>query len=310
MNDTEFYGATPEMKLMYLKQRQGLPLSIKVELSKRRIREWYEANDGNVYVAFSGGIDSRVLLDLVRSIYPDVPAVFVNTGLEYPEIVDFVKTFDNVILLKPAKTFKQVVDKYGYPVVSKIVSMNISRIRNTKSPMQVKLRMEGGINPTSGKVQHQGLPNKHKYLLGAPFKISEACCNHLKKNPLQLYEKQTGRKPFIGIMAEDSKNRRDMFVKGGCNSFKQAKPQSRPIIFWLESDVWQYAAENSLSYCSVYDTGIDSTGCIYCLFGLEQQTKKGPNRFQLLKQSHPKIYDYCINQLGLSVVLDYMKMPY
>jgi len=309
MND-DYMNIPPELKLMYLKQRQGLPLSIKVQLSLRRIREWYEANNGNVHVCFSGGIDSTALLDLVRSIYPDVKAVFVDTGLEYPEIRDFVKTIDNVVWLKPKRTFKEVVDTYGYPVVSKIVSMNVSRIRNTKSPLQVKLRMEGGINPTSGKVQHQGLPNKHKYLLEAPFKISEACCNHLKKNPLQLYEKQTGSKPFIGIMAEDSKNRRDMFVKGGCNSFNQSKPQSRPIIFWLEVDVWDYVRGNKLSYCLIYDTGIDGTGCMFCLFGIEQQSKRGPNRIQLMEQTHPKIHDYCVNQLGLGAVMDYIGVPY
>ena len=314
---TDFYGATAEQKLLYLKQRQGLPLSVKIQLTLRRITEWYEAHEGNVHVSFSGGKDSTVLATLVRSIYPDVPLVFVDTGLEYPEIRAFVKTFRNVVWVKPKKTFKEVVETYGYPVISKKVAMNISRVRGTKSPLQVELRMHGGINPTSGKVQHQSLPNKYKYLLDAPFKISDACCDHLKKNPLHAYEKLTGSKPFIGIMAEDSKTRRDMFVNGGCNSFKQGAPQSRPMIFWLEADVWAYIRDNNIPYCSIYDTGIDRTGCIFCMFGLQQQSKKGLNRFQLLKKSHPVIYDYCINKgfaggrgLGLSKVLDFMQVVY
>lgn len=304
------YSATPQEKLVYLAQRQAAPLSIKIILTQRRIREWYEQWGGNVYVSFSGGKDSTVLLELVRSVYPDVPAFFVDTGLEYPEIRDFVATIPNVIWVKPKKTFKEVIDTYGFPVVSKKVAMNISRVRNTKSELQKELRMKGGINPTSGKVQHQSLPNKYKYLLDAPFKISDACCDHLKKNPLNEYEKQTGSKPFIGIMAEDSKTRRDMFVNGGCNSFNQKKPQSRPMMFWREEDVWEYIKTKNIPYCPIYDSGIDRTGCIFCMFGLQQQSKKGLNRFQLLKKSHPAIYDYCINKLGLRECLDFMKIDY
>lgn len=101
------------------KQRQCLPLDVKIELTKKRIKDWYEYNNGNVYVSFSGGKDSTVLLKLVRDLYPDIPAIFVNTGLEYPEIVNFVKSTDNVILLKPDINFKTVLEKYGYPVISK-----------------------------------------------------------------------------------------------------------------------------------------------------------------------------------------------
>ena len=35
-------------------------------LAKRRIMEWYDYWDGQVYVSFSGGMDSTVLLALVR----------------------------------------------------------------------------------------------------------------------------------------------------------------------------------------------------------------------------------------------------
>lgn len=90
----------------FLAQRQSLPLEAKIEMSKKRIREWYEHYDGDVYVAFSGGKDSTVLLHLVRSMYPDVEAVFSDTGLEYPEIREFVKTIDNVTWVKPKKNFK------------------------------------------------------------------------------------------------------------------------------------------------------------------------------------------------------------
>jgi 3'-phosphoadenosine 5'-phosphosulfate sulfotransferase (PAPS reductase)/FAD synthetase len=72
------------MERWELQQLQGLPLELKVLKSKQRIKEWYEHYNGDVYVSFSGGKDSTVLLRMVRELYPDVPAVFIDTGLEYP----------------------------------------------------------------------------------------------------------------------------------------------------------------------------------------------------------------------------------
>lgn len=113
------------MERWQLQQMQELPLNIKVEKPKIRIREWYEHWDGEVYISFSGGKDSTVLLHIVRSLYPDVPAVFIDTGLEYPEIREFVKTFDDVLIIRPKIKFTEVIEKYGFPVVSKEVAKNI-----------------------------------------------------------------------------------------------------------------------------------------------------------------------------------------
>lgn len=106
-----------------LHQMQSLPLNIKIAMTRRRISDWVDAfGEDGVYVSFSGGKDSTVLLDLVRKDFPNIPAVFVDTGLEYPEIRDFVRGFKNVVWLKPKMNFKQVIEKYGYPFISKEVS--------------------------------------------------------------------------------------------------------------------------------------------------------------------------------------------
>lgn len=94
-----------------LKYLQSLPLEEKIQKSVARIIEWYEAWGGQVAVSFSGGKDSTVLLNLVRKIYPEVPACFSDTGLEFPEIREFVKSIDNVIWVKPKLTFAQVIEK-------------------------------------------------------------------------------------------------------------------------------------------------------------------------------------------------------
>jgi NH3-dependent NAD+ synthetase len=110
-------------ELWELQQWQSLPLSVKIRMTQERIRSWVnEYGEDGVYVSFSGGKDSTVLLNIVRNMYPNVKAVFVDTGLEYPEIRGFVKTFDNVEWLKPKMNFRQVIEKYGYPFISKEVS--------------------------------------------------------------------------------------------------------------------------------------------------------------------------------------------
>ena len=106
-----------------LRIMQAYPLDLKVKKTQLRIREWvnyYGAE--NCAVSFSGGKDSTVLLHIVRELYPDIEAVFCNTGLEYPEIQKFAKSFKNVTVLTPQMNFKDVLTKYGYPFISKEVA--------------------------------------------------------------------------------------------------------------------------------------------------------------------------------------------
>ena len=139
-----------------LAQMQSLPLSAKILMSQQRIRDWYEHWDGQVYISFSGGKDSTVLLDLVRKIYPDVPAVFCDTGLEYPEVRAFVKTFDNVDWIHPEKynrktkiweryAFPQVIQDVGYTVPSKEQAAFIQEYRDTSSEKLKNIRLNGNV---------------------------------------------------------------------------------------------------------------------------------------------------------------------
>lgn len=291
-----------------LKQRQAMPLWMKEAYTAKRIKSWYEYWDGQVYVSFSGGKDSTVLLDQVRKLYPEVPAVFVNTGQEYAEIIRFVRSIDNVIWLKPKMTFWEVIDRYGWPVISKVVSMGISRYRNTKSDLQKTLRLHGGINPTSGKKQARSVPIKYHYMIDAPFKISEQCCGVLKKEPFKRYNKQSGRKAFRGEMAVDSDNRKMEYIKSGCNSFDAATPSSKPMAFWMEEDIWEYIKKHDLPYSEIYDKGETRTGCKFCMFGLQREGE--PNRFQRMKVRTPGQYDLFINKKGGGKVLDFMGVDY
>lgn len=111
-----------------LHQLQALPLRAKITMSEERIIEWYKHFDGNVMISFSGGKDSTVLAHLVHSMYPDVPLVFANTGLEYPEIQAFARKM-GALFIRPKMRFDEVISKYGYPLISKEVAEAIHAAR-------------------------------------------------------------------------------------------------------------------------------------------------------------------------------------
>lgn len=114
-----------------LRQMQSLPLKAKILMTQRRIRDWVDYWNGDVYVSFSGGKDSTVLKHIVDGMYDDIPSVFVNTGLEYPEIQQFVRDIKagkfscfnpDVEIIRPEMRFDEVIKKYGFPVISKRVA--------------------------------------------------------------------------------------------------------------------------------------------------------------------------------------------
>jgi 3'-phosphoadenosine 5'-phosphosulfate sulfotransferase (PAPS reductase)/FAD synthetase len=302
MSKSDLIISNPENRTIeQLKRLQSLPLVQQEKLTERRIEQFITEMGGKVCVSFSGGKDSTVLLNIVRKIKRDVPAVFVDTGLEYPEIREFVKTIENVIWLKPGMSFPKVIKKYGFPVISKDVSMNISRYKNTKSELQKELRAVGGINPTSGKVQKRSIPLEWQWLINAPFDVSDKCCIVMKEQPMTKFQKENGLYPFVGTMAGESKRRSDMWLARGCNMFDLKTPQSRPLSFWTDKSVWEYIRKNNIPYSKIYDMGESRTGCMFCLYGCQYDR----SRFDRMKINHPKQYKACEN-MGVIDVLHHL----
>ncbi len=343
-----------------LKQMQSLPLEAKIRMTQQRIRAWYEHWDGQVYVSFSGGKDSTVLKHIVDGMYDDVPAVFVNTGLEYPEIQKFAKAQKNVVVVRPEMRFDEVLKKYGYPAISKSVSQCFYEIKNARRKGRIaecrEKQSRGEILMKNGKKSRFNT-DRWAFVLDADFDISHKCCDVMKKNPAKQYEKNTGRKPIIATMAQESQMRYSKWLQHGCNAFEAGRPTSQPLSFWTEQDILHYIKKYNVPYCSVYGdividqkvdgenilegqmnvidylgcyeegdrlttTGCNRTGCIFCMFGCHLE--KEPNRFQMLKQTHPRQYEYCIGGgemvdgkwqpskegLGLGKVLDYIGVKY
>lgn len=317
-----------------LVQMQALPLDAKIRMTKNRIQQWYEAFEGEVFVSFSGGKDSTVLLHIARSIYPDIPAVFVDTGLEYPEIREFVKTIDNVTIVRPEMNFRQVILKYGYPVASKETAKKIKYARDGSE--WAKKYIDGTAVDSEGRPSKYKVSKKWLKLMDAPFEVSAYCCDVMKKRTAQKYVKESGRKPILGTMASESKIRETGWLRTGCNAFESKNQKSAPMSFWTEQDVLQYIRKFNIPYASIYGdivpteetirlpilneevdvlktTGCDRTGCMFCMFGCHLE--KEPNRFQRMKETHPKQYEYMLKPiseggLGMKEVLDYIGVKY
>lgn len=305
-----------------LARLQNLSLEEKIVESKRLIKEYYGIFDGKVYVAFSGGKDSCVLLDMVRQLYPDVVGVFSNTGLEYPEIVSFVKTIPNIITLRPKMTFKEVLSEHGYPIISKKVARAIKELKNpTEKNQNLRRLYTEGVNRHGIPSPNWKLAKKHRYLVNAPFKISDKCCDYLKKEPFNRYEKKEGRNKIMGLMAVDSDYRKSSILKYGFMAIDKKKTTyCIPMAFWKREDVLGYISKYNLPYCKelygeiiledgkYYNTGIHGTGCIFCMFGVHLEEQ--PNRFQLMKKTHPALYKYCMEELKLKEILEYINVPF
>lgn len=268
-----------------LTARQAWTLNQKIDHSVGTIEAFISRTGKIPYVAFSGGKDSTVLLDLCRRfVKSDIKGVFVNTGNEYPEIVKFVRTVDNVVVISPACKVSDVLANYGFPLVSKETALKIRQVKNTQSEKLIKIRMVG-----TGKGTFGVIPEKWKFLIKAPFDVSEKCCYILKKRPSREYERNTGEVPVIGTMAAESRARRTLYLRrNGCNVFEGKHCASYPLSIWTEADIWQYIKRYNIPICELYrDKQCQRTGCMFCGFGAHLDKGK---RFEMLYRLHPALY--------------------
>jgi len=169
---------------------------------------------------------------------------------------------------------------------------------------------------------------RYQFFLDAPFEIAQQCCGVMKKSPMNKYHRETGRQPITAMMASESRLRTQKWLHQGCNAFDAKKPMSMPMAFWTEQDVLLYIYNNKIPIASVYGevvrdykadglmegqmtfrdlggdwemldtdrptlktTGCERTGCMFCGFGCHLE-KPGQGRFERMKETHPKQYDY------------------
>ena len=278
----------------------------KLTEAQHRIEELWNETDGKCYVSFSGGKDSTVLLALIKQCQElgtvgDIPAVFSNTGIELGVTVDFVKWvkanwYPNVVMIRPEKTFDRVLKEDGKPMLSKVKSNLLSRYQRIGFTDALECLLIRGETRAHRSTYKTKIADIHLHIMhdNFPVKISQKCCEWMKKKPFEVYAKQNGMRGTLqGIRTEEGGARSvGTFrrVKNGgklCTWVKYGQIQKAPIIDWTDEDVKTYINEYNVPLSDAYTKyGFDRTGCMACPYArnvahdLEYLYNHEPNRYK------------------------------
>lgn len=275
-----------------LHKRQQWTLAQKIDHSLGVIDQFISRMDGKVYLSFSGGKDSTVLLHLCEIIKPDIQCVFVNTGCESIDVVRFVEKLKreghNILTIRPKLTPRQVWEQYGFPLVSKDQAFKIDLVRkNPESKSAIKFMRDTNQFAISKCFRYLCDTERTKY------HTSAFCCTKLKKEPCKQFEKQSGLRPIVGTLASESILRETLYLRiGQCNSFAEGHEKSYPLSIWTDSDIWQFIHDRNIEIAEIYAKGVDRTGCVGCGFGAQL---KSDRRLETFYKLYPKYYNMVLN---------------
>ncbi len=274
-------------KLECLARAQALPLTEKIALAKHLIVQGLSL--GKPVIAWSGGKDSTVLLHLVRRFTPEIPVIWNNTGVEFPETWPFIKRMAeewklNLHIAKPAPgvTFWSCVEKYGWPLFGKDI--------RSSTDHHVGRRL-----------------SKRKQKAVGVARMSSYCCDHLKELPSKRVEEQLGAKVnFVGNLVGESQMRWWAWLDRG--ELYYGKKRKRWIVWplwaWIDDDVWGYHSRFSLPFCKLYEMGHKRNGCWPC--GMDIGIPE--NHLSRLRLSHPKLWRFLMVEKGLGQELLKIKL--
>ena len=251
------------------------PFSTKLKYTEKLIQKSLEEYK-NPCVACSFGKDSTLVLYLVRKYKPDIPVVFNNTGVEYPETLQFrdflVKEWDlNFYETKPIKTFWQCVKEYGLP----------------------------------------GL----KWARGSQGKKEPRCCYYLKERPAYLlYKKEGIDATYTGLSYDESYGRKWLFIWYGDEYLVTTHGKMRsitkihPIAYWTTEEVWQFIRKEEIPINKAYQK-VQRVGCMTCTAykGWEDQMKKiNPKLYQYIKKIAIEEKTERLKEEGQKVLTEYV----
>lgn len=333
LDSIEAYREHKRQKHEEMLQKQNLPYSIKVKMSRNRIRDFVEgaySRGLNTHVSV-GGLDSIVLGHLIRDMgYSADEIPFVSASTLEDASIQAVHKEMGCIVVKPLKNKVSILQEEGFPVLSKKIANKINTIANpTEKNKTVRHAIitgecgEQGHHAVNSKMQ---LADKWLQLFGGydeegralgykcptNFKVSHKCCYYLKEAPCDNWAKEHNSVPFLGLMASEGGQRADALEEHGCNYFGKTTARSCPFSFYFHSDVIHLAVDLGVHIPEIYGevkvsetknefgdyeystTGEQRTGCSMCGFGI--QLEKRPHRFDRLYERSPQEWDFWMNR--------------
>lgn len=339
----EEWKAQKKEKKRIFTELQNLPYEDKIRLAEIRVTDFLERLEDigmNAHVSV-GGLDSITLLVFLRKMGVDVPAISV-TSLEDKSIQEVHKQL-GVIPVKPMKSKVQIINEFGFPVISKRIAGKIDALQNpTEKNQTVRHAIitgecgEQGHFATNSRMK---LPNKWLELFGGyenenegvnyrvpPFKVSNKCCEFLKEKPCDIWAKTHKSAPFLGLMASEGGQREEALVEHGCNYFGKNTIRSAPFGAFMRQDLLQLALDLEVPIPEIYGeikrkpngelytTGAKRTGCSMCGFGIHLESR--PHRFDMLRERNEKEWEFWMyrcctdhetgEKYGWGRVLDYI----
>ena len=228
----------------------------------------------NAYLSFSGGKDSTILHYLLDMALPNnrIPRVFINTGIEYQMIVDFVKGLaskdDRFVILQPSTPIKPMLERVGYPFKSKEHSLRVNQFNKGTNAKFIAKYL--------GKTDYVGKYMCPKILLyqfekQGQYNYSNLCCNELKKKPIHKWEKDNHKSIGItGMRADEGGNR----ARLGCiitDSKTKKVIRFHPLIKVDENWEDEFVRKNLIQICDLYKPpyNFKRTGCKGCPYSLD-----------------------------------------
>lgn len=242
----------------------------------RKVNDIYDL-ETNAYISFSGGKDSTILHYLIDMALPNnrIPRVFINTGIEYNDIVSFVKELaskdDRFVILKPSQAIKPMLEKYGYPFKSKEHSLyvNMYQIKGELSKTYQRY-----IKPSEKRLSF-GCPNILKYQFSKDFKlkVSNKCCYKLKKEPAKKWAKDNNKTIILTGMRKDEGGSRANIKGCILTDNKGNLKKFHPLL--VVDDEWEewFIEKHNIKLCKLYyePFNFKRCGCKGCPYSLDLQ---------------------------------------
>lgn len=290
------------------KQENELLLFDRLEVIKTANKEYDLKN--NAYLSFSGGKDSTILHYLLDLALPNnnIPRVFINTGIEYNYIVDYVKELASndkrFIIINSNINIKKMLEEKGYPFKSKEHSLRVEQFNNGSNAKF--------INKYTWKTDYRGHYLCPKLLLyqfnkRGLYNYSNKCCYELKKKPFYKWAKENNKSIAItGMKREEGGNRKNI---AGCilTDKKSGKViKFHPLLVVGDKFENWFIDKYKIELCKLYypPFNFNRTGCKGCPYSLDLQ-----NQLEIMQLYLPNERKQC-EAIWKYVYNEYRKLNY